>query len=90
MCISTVPFSVCRARRSIDNSTPWTEAGKSAVVGHLEGIEVPRFPVTGNDLIEKGFSPGPGLGAELDRLEKKWIASKFRLDKAALLADLKR
>jgi poly(A) polymerase len=68
----------------------WTEAGKSAVVGHLEGIEVPRFPVTGNDLIEKGFSPGPGLGAELDRLEKKWIASKFRLDKAALLADLKR
>ena len=68
----------------------WTEAGKSAVVAHLEGIEVPRFPLTGNDLIEKGFSPGPGLGAELERLETKWIASKFRLDKAALLADLKR
>lgn len=68
----------------------WTEAGKSAVLAHLEGIEVPRFPVTGTDLIDKGFSPGPGLGAELERLEKRWIASKFRLDKAALLAELKR
>jgi poly(A) polymerase len=68
----------------------WTEAGKSAVVAHLEGIDVPRFPLTGNDLIERGLLPGPGLGAELDRLETKWIASNFRLEKAALLADLKR
>ena len=68
----------------------WTEAGKSAVVAHLEGIEVPRFPLTGNDLIDSGFAPGPKLGAELERLEKAWIASNFRLGKAALLADLKR
>jgi poly(A) polymerase len=68
----------------------WTDAGKSAVVGHLEGIEVPRFPVTGNDLIAQGISPGPQLGAELERLESKWIASNFRLQKAALLAELKR
>ena len=68
----------------------WTEAGKSAVVAHLEGIEVPRFPVTGNDLIEQGISPGPKLGAELERLESKWIASNFRRQKAALRADLKR
>ena len=68
----------------------WTEAGKSAVVAHLEGIEVPRFPLTGNDLIEQGISPGPRLGAELERLESKWIASNFRLQKAALLAELKR
>jgi poly(A) polymerase len=68
----------------------WTEAGKSAVVAHLQGMEVPRFPVTGNDLIEQGISPGPALGAELERLEKQWIASNFRLEKAALLAELKR
>ncbi|MEO8758287.1 MAG: CCA tRNA nucleotidyltransferase [Devosia sp.] len=66
----------------------WTESGKSTVMQHLDSIEVPRFPIDGNDLIEKGFKPGPKLGAELDRLERKWIASNFRLDRGALLADL--
>lgn len=65
----------------------WTEAGKSAVLQHLEGIEVPTFPVNGSDLIAKGMKPGPALGAELDRLEQKWIASNFELDRAQLLAD---
>ena len=63
----------------------WTEAGKSAVVQHLEKIEVPRFPVSGGDLVAQGIKPGPGLGAELDRLEKKWIESGFTLDREALL-----
>lgn len=67
----------------------WTEAGKSAVLQHLEGIEVPTFPVSGADLIAKGMKPGPALGAELDRLETKWIASNFRLDRTQLLADVR-
>ena len=66
----------------------WTEAGKSAVLEHLEGIDVPRFPITGSDLIEIGFRPGPKLGAELERLERRWIASDFRLDRSALLTGL--
>lgn len=68
----------------------WTEAGKSAVVQHLERIDVPSFPLNGTDLLNSGYRPGPALGAELDRLEKKWIASNFRLDRKALLADLRR
>ena len=68
----------------------WTEAGKSAVLANLEKIEVPRFPLSGRDLIQRGIQPGPALGAELDRLERKWIASGFRLDRLALLADLQR
>lgn len=67
----------------------WTEAGKSAVVQHLQGIEVPTFPITGSDLIAKGMKSGPALGSELERLEKKWIASDFTLGRAALLADLR-
>lgn len=67
----------------------WTEAGKSAVLQRLESIEVPRFPLSGSDLLERGFRPGPGLGAELERLEKKWIASDFRLVREALLAEVK-
>jgi len=67
----------------------WTEAGKSAVMQHLEGIEVPTFPITGNDLIARGMKPGPALGSELERLESKWIASNFKLDRDQLLADMR-
>ncbi len=63
----------------------WTEAGKAAVVDRLEGLEVPRFPLGGGVLIEHGMKPGPALGAELERLEKLWIASDFRLDREALI-----
>lgn len=65
----------------------WTEAGKSAVVQRLEATEVPRFPISGNDLITQGFKPGPKLGAELDRLERRWLESGFRLSREALLAE---
>lgn len=64
----------------------WTEAGRAAVTQRLEGIEVPRFPLGGNDLIQRGIQPGPALGAELERLEKEWIASDFRLGRMDLLA----
>lgn len=67
----------------------WTEAGKSAVLQHLEGIEVPTFPLSGNDLIARGMKPGPALGAELERLETRWIASNFKLGRSELLADLR-
>jgi poly(A) polymerase len=56
------------------------------VTQRLEGIEVPRFPLGGNDLIQRGIQPGPALGAELERLEKEWIASDFRLGRMDLLA----
>lgn len=68
----------------------WTEAGKSAVLQSLEQMEVPKFPLTGDDLIARGFAPGPALGAELERLEKKWIAGGFKLDRDALLGELRR
>jgi poly(A) polymerase len=68
----------------------WTEAGKSAVVQRLEGLDVPKFPLSGNDLIARGLKPGPGLGAELERLERKWIESGFTLDQSALLGELRR
>ena len=41
----------------------WTEAGKSAVLDQLQGLSVPRFPVSGGDLIKLGLRPGRALGA---------------------------
>lgn len=68
----------------------WTEAGKSAVLQALESIEVVTFPINGDDLLVRGFTAGPALGAELERLERKWIASGFKLTRDALLSDLRR
>lgn len=68
----------------------WTEAGKSAVVQHLGTIDVPRFPLTGGDMVARGMKPGPGIGAELDRLERIWIESAFALDRDALLKRVQR
>jgi poly(A) polymerase len=68
----------------------WTEAGKSAVLEQLQGLDVPRFPLTGGDLIARGFHPGKALGTELERLERKWIESGFVLDRQRLLSEIRR
>jgi poly(A) polymerase len=68
----------------------WTEAGKSAIVEHLRTVEVPTFPISGKDLLQTGMKPGPRIGAELDRLEQKWIKSNFKLDRGALLSSIER
>tara|TARA_X000000950_G_scaffold97864_1_gene123713 strand:+ start:21038 stop:22240 length:1203 start_codon:yes stop_codon:yes gene_type:complete len=43
----------------------------------IQKWDVPNFPLSGQDLIEQGMSPGPALGKELARREEKWIASGF-------------
>ncbi len=48
---------------------------------------VPVFPLGARDLIERGYAPGPELGALLKKLETRWVDSGFALDKAALLAE---
>jgi poly(A) polymerase len=67
----------------------WTEAGKSAVVQRLESLDVPQFPLGGNDLIAAGMRPGPQMGGELKRLESLWIESGFTLDRSALLGEVR-
>lgn len=49
---------------------------------------IPRFPLTGKDLLAHGLKPGPAVGRVLDRLEDWWIASDFAADKASLLRKL--
>lgn len=45
-----------------------------------------RFPVAAADLIGAGIEPGPKLGELLESLEKRWIASGFRMTRDALLS----
>jgi poly(A) polymerase len=50
---------------------------------------IPRFPVTGHDVIRAGVKSGKDIGAALRRLEDWWIASDFKPAKSELLARLK-
>lgn len=59
----------------------WMDHG-AAIVAGLGPI---HFPVSGKDLIARGFS-GPNLGIELRRLETIWLESGAKLDRDALLA----
>ncbi len=50
---------------------------------------MPTFPVSGRDLLDLGFTPGPDLGIRLKDLEQHWVASDFKPAKADLLERLK-
>ncbi|MBX2835077.1 MAG: CCA tRNA nucleotidyltransferase [Micavibrio sp.] len=47
------------------------------IYGTLHAWDVPVFPVSGKDLLQKGFKPGPEVGAELKRLEEDWLKNDF-------------
>ncbi len=64
----------------------WGDAGQLAVMEQLQTLDPPRFPLTGGDLLGLGMVQGATLGRELERLERNWIESGFKLDRGALLA----
>jgi poly(A) polymerase len=49
----------------------------------------PVFPVSGRDLLLRGFSQGPMLGEALKQLEARWEAEDYVPEKEALLATIK-
>ena len=59
-----------------------------ALIAVVERWTVPRFPLTGADLVALGIPEGPKLGRLLAEREEAWIASDFKLDRAALLDSL--
>lgn len=62
-----------------------TEEDLAALIGFLQANEVPAFPLSGQDLLDAGFRPGPEMGRVMKGLEKKWVETDFRLDREALL-----
>ncbi len=64
----------------------WPRERLAETARELGRVVVSPFPISGHDLADLGFVPGPALGAELKRLEHLWIDSGFTLGKADLLA----
>ena len=51
--------------------------------------EIPKFPVTGDDLKDYGYDEGELMGKKLKSLEEKWIENDFILNKKSLLKLIK-
>ena len=51
----------------------------------IQKWEIPTFPISGNDLIEKGIKKGPELGQMLETLENYWIDQDFTPNRKALI-----
>ncbi|GAA5109473.1 CCA tRNA nucleotidyltransferase [Bartonella jaculi] len=50
--------------------------------------QIPTFPISGKDLIEKGWAKGALLGQKLKELEVIWIESGFLIDRNGLLGKI--
>lgn len=62
------------------DADPW-----AMLLDLADASDPPVFPLGGKTLMKLGHPPGPGIGAELARLEALWIDSDFSLDRKALL-----
>lgn len=59
-----------------------------ATLSAAEALEMPRFPVNGDDLIQAGIPPGPELGQKLKALEAYWEEQRYEPDKGELMKQL--
>ena len=51
---------------------------------------MPKFPVTGNDLLKRGLQSGKEVGEVLKKIEKKWIENNFQIQEEEIKSLVKR
>ena len=65
---------------------------KISIVEHLINFvntcKIPKFPLTGDYLMEQGYEAGQTLGKKLKSLEEKWIENNFILEEKFLAKNL--
>mgnify|MGYP001183833355 FL=1 len=49
------------------------------LLDEFDAFEKPKFPISGEDLIQLGWVPGPQLGARLVELERIWVLNDFKI-----------
>lgn len=55
------------------------------IYNSIRDIEVPDFPISGKDLMDLGFKPGPDMGRVLSELRDEWALSEFTANRSMLL-----
>lgn len=66
--ITTQPFDKETLKKCSENLT------------YIDTVDMPKFPVSGNDLQELGFTPGPLMGKILKETEQWWVENDFSPD----------
>lgn len=86
------PYGIVDAKRDIINgndremvTTMLAMRTDPSVVDQFKVWEVPTFPVTGNDLIAMGMTPGRYMGLRMNAMREMWIASDYTMGKADML-----
>ncbi|GFT22259.1 CCA tRNA nucleotidyltransferase 1, mitochondrial [Nephila pilipes] len=59
--------------------------GAVCLFKELSQWKIPKFPLSGHILIEKGFKPGPKMTEIMTSLKTLWIESNFKMTKEELL-----
>lgn len=54
----------------------------------LSDWKIPKFPINGHILAERGYKPGPKMSKIMSELKHRWIQSNFQLTKEDLLQNL--
>ena len=58
---------------------------KEGIASKIKNFQKPEFPVTGQDLVDRGMRPGPEIGQTLEKLRDIWKLEKYKLEKEDLL-----
>lgn len=67
----------------------WGRKDVRKALSRLEKLTLPDFPVTGHDLMKRGYRSGEALGRMLSELEQRWVESDFSLGREELLKTIK-
>ncbi len=46
----------------------------------IDNMSIPKFPFTGNYLLDKGIKGGKGMGQAIEEIKKKWVDNNFSLN----------
>lgn len=60
-------------------------SGQVEYADMMKTWDIPKFPVTGSDLMEMGYKQGPQLGKTLSELRSRWKDSHFSMSRSDLL-----
>ena len=60
------------------------------LISNIQTMSLPRFPITGKYLLDRGFKSGKKIGQAMDEIKKKWIENDFNLDDQQLNSLLKK
>ena len=72
-------FFICSMTKRNFNSKDLT-----LMFSKIDNISIPKFPITGNYLLDKGVKSGKKMGQAIKEIEKKWIANNFNLNNEEL------